>query len=126
MSMTKLLVPSGTPVQDSCGETFSPTQFGLVGAFAALLAAFFGIMVESLNVADVSEKISAAFAAVPTRPNASVAAAAANKGCRFTSMNSPPFFRLWQCPECNGRECEIKAVTDTTTPTPRKNSAVPK
>src|ERR1700731_5372021 len=41
-------------------------------------------------------------------------------------MNSPPFFRLWQCPECNGRGYEIKAGTDTTTPTPRKNSAVPK
>ena len=49
MSMTKLLVPSGTPVQDSCGETFSPTQFGFVGAFAALLAAFFGIMVAVLE-----------------------------------------------------------------------------
>src|SRR6202030_3854214 len=41
-------------------------------------------------------------------------------------MNIPPFFRLWQCPECNGRGCEIKAGTETTTPTPRKNSAVPK
>ena len=66
------MVPSGTPVQDNCGETFSPTQFGFVGAFAALLAAFFGIMVPSLNVVDVSEKISAAFAAVPNRPSVSV------------------------------------------------------
>ena len=55
-------MPSGAPLQESCGETFSPTQFGLgIGALGAfMLATFFGIMVPSLNVADVSVKGAAA------------------------------------------------------------------
>ena len=46
MSSAKLLVPAGRFVQDSGGETFSPTQFGLL----LLLPAFFvGQRPPSLN-----------------------------------------------------------------------------
>jgi hypothetical protein len=43
------LAPSGTLLQDNCGETLSPTQFGLVGALALLLATFFGMILPSAS-----------------------------------------------------------------------------
>ena len=43
-------------VQDNCGDTFSPTQFGLFGALAVLLATFFGIIVPSLKVVEVKRE----------------------------------------------------------------------
>src|SRR6516162_1251150 len=55
---TKLLVPSGVPVQENWGDTFSPTQLGLFPAF--LLAAALGSMVPSLKVEDDSMNTSAA------------------------------------------------------------------
>ena len=63
MVRAKLLVPSGTPDQDSCGDTLSPTQFGLLPAF--LLATFFGISVPSLKVVEVSANGSAALPTLP-------------------------------------------------------------
>src|SRR5438105_3346937 len=53
---------------------FSPTQFGLCGLLAWLLATFCGIIVPSLNIVEVKVKGSAAVAAVHndvrTRPPA--------------------------------------------------------
>src|SRR5438067_4568 len=49
--MAKLFVPSGAPFDDNWGETFSPTQFGLLDK---LLATFFGIIWPSLTVVDVN------------------------------------------------------------------------
>src|SRR4051812_17373026 len=60
--MAKLLVPSGTTFQESCGEVLSPTQLGLP---AVLLATFFGIIVPSLKVVEVRVNGSAAHAAPP-------------------------------------------------------------
>src|ERR1700722_2221882 len=57
MVSARLLVPSGTPVHVSCGDTLSPTQFGFA---AFLLATFFGIKVPSLKVVDDSANGSAA------------------------------------------------------------------
>src|ERR1700755_2703670 len=51
MVRAKLLVPSGAPDQESCGDTLSPTQFGFAGF---LFATFFGISVPSLKVVDDS------------------------------------------------------------------------
>src|SRR5271165_1249351 len=62
MVSAKLLVPSGTPVQVSSGDTFSPTQFGLAGF---LFATSFGIKVPSLKVVEESANGSAAL----PRPN---------------------------------------------------------
>src|SRR6185295_17665816 len=70
MRIAKLFVPSGTPVHDNCGETFSPTQLGFFGAFAVLLATFLGSMVPSLKVVEVSVNTSAALAACATIPSA--------------------------------------------------------
>ena len=77
--MHKLLVPSGTSVQDSCGETLSPTQFGLVGAFAWLLATFFGIMVAVLERRRCQREDIGSIRCRAGKPNASVAAAAVNR-----------------------------------------------
>src|SRR5262245_30429033 len=52
MSNAKLLVPAGVLTHDSCGETFSPTQFALFGAFALLFAALTGSIPPSLNVVE--------------------------------------------------------------------------
>src|SRR5215475_9533474 len=73
MVSAKLLVPSGTPFHDSCGDTLSPTQFGFAGF---LLATFFGISVPSLKVSDVSVNGSAAFA-MPLTSHASTRAVVA-------------------------------------------------
>src|SRR5207302_8671866 len=74
ISKTKLLVPSGMLLQDNCGDTLSPTQFGLFGALAALLATFFGIILPSAKVVDLRVKISAASAVAAAKPNAIIAA----------------------------------------------------
>jgi hypothetical protein len=66
------LVPSGTLLHDNCGETFAPTQFGLFGMLAVLLATFFGMILPSANVVDLSVKSSAASAAAVAKPSASV------------------------------------------------------
>ena len=54
MISAKLVVPAGTLVHDSCGETLSPTQFGLA-LFAP--ATFFGIKAPSLMVVEEIVKI---------------------------------------------------------------------
>ena len=78
ISRTRLLVPSGTLLQCSSGDTFSPTQFGFL--FTALvLATFFGIILPSWKVFDSSVNRPAAFAAEPTRPTASAMAAVCKK-----------------------------------------------
>src|SRR4051812_40110170 len=62
--IAKLFVPLGAFDHDNCGDTFSPTQFGLCGLLAWLLATFCGIMVPSLNIVEVKVKGSAAVATV--------------------------------------------------------------
>src|SRR4051812_12166535 len=65
MVIAKLLVSAGALNYDSCGETFSPTQFAFCGKFALLLATFFGIIWPSLKVVDVTPKIFSCACAVP-------------------------------------------------------------
>src|SRR5947207_10789960 len=86
--MAKLFVPSGTPVHDNCGDTFSPTQLGL---FDKLLATFLGIICPSLKVVDVKVNGSAARTATP---NARTIAAAAIVFRRFCCENirGPPSY----------------------------------
>ena len=76
MVSAKLLVPSGTPDHDSCGDTLSPTQFGFAGF---LLATFFGISVPSLKVVEVSANGSAALPTLPTHHEARTIALAASR-----------------------------------------------
>src|SRR5262250_936498 len=72
MSSAKLLVPAGVLTHDSCGDTFSPTQFALFGAFALLLAALTGSIPPSLNVVDeISNTFACANAAVLAHHDAS-------------------------------------------------------
>src|SRR5437868_12255026 len=72
ISSTKLLVPSGGLIQESCGEMLSPTQFALFGAFALLLAAFTGSMPPSLKVVEeISNTFACANAAVLAHKDAS-------------------------------------------------------
>src|SRR5438128_12060913 len=73
--IAKLFVPSGTPVQESCGDTFSPTQLGFCGL---ALATFRGIIWPSLNVVDVTANGSASAALAA---NANVSALHAGR-CR--------------------------------------------
>src|SRR6516165_3792153 len=70
MSITKLLVPSGTLLHENSGETLSPTQFGLLCVLAALLATFLGIILPSSKVDDFSVKTSAAGALFTAMPDA--------------------------------------------------------
>src|SRR5262245_4606694 len=85
----KLFVPSGTPVHASCGDTFSPTQFGL---FGVLLATFFGISWPSLKVLDV--RVNGSAAAAPAA-NARIRAPAAIR-CRTTVVDDifPPDLKM--------------------------------
>src|ERR1700730_8500290 len=87
MRSTKLLVPSGVPDHDSCGDTFSPTQFGLVPAVLAL-AAFFGSMLPSLKVEEVNENTSAAKAGCAAYHDASAIPLAHTK-LRFNMRSVP-------------------------------------
>src|SRR5215510_15995813 len=105
MSNAKLLVPAGVLTHDSCGETFSPTQFGLFGAFALLLAAFTGSIPPSLNVVEEISNTPCADAAhqdATTIPLAS-------RSLPITRFMS--FLRSAPCRgrECSGRKREIKA-----------------
>ena len=59
MTSAKLVVPAGTLVHDSGGETFSPTQFGLLLSSPAF---FFASMAPSLNEDEVIVNIACAFA----------------------------------------------------------------
>src|SRR5437764_10122974 len=71
MSSTKLLVPSGGLTHDSCGDTFSPTQFALFGALALLLASFTGNIWPSLKVVDeIVNTFCCALADPPAHANA--------------------------------------------------------
>ena len=64
MVSAKLLVSVGAPDHDSCGDTFSPTQFGFGIAGLETLATLRGIIVPSLKVVEVSAKGAAAEKAV--------------------------------------------------------------
>src|SRR5204863_9626909 len=71
--MAKLLVPSGGLLQDSAGETFSPTQFGLD---LLLPAIFVASRSPSLKLVDdnVNTPCAAAFWAPHSAPTATVKA----------------------------------------------------
>src|SRR5208282_4128291 len=101
MVSAKLLVPSGAPDHDSCGDTLSPTQFGF---WAFLLATFFGIIVPSLKVVEVSANGSAA---LPTHNEARIIPLAASKVFtrRLESMGLRPRVLLARSavPAANGR-----------------------
>src|SRR5438034_9945120 len=85
--MAKLFVPSGTPVHDNCGDTFSPTQFGL---FDKLLATFLGIICPSLKVVDV--KVNGPAARTATANTRTIAAAAiVFRRSRCENIRGPPF-----------------------------------
>src|SRR6516165_2984732 len=88
---TKVVVPSGTLLQENCGETLSPTQFGLLLPFALVLATFFGIILPSAKVVDLSVTTSAASAAAAVKPTAT--AAVATTKIDFLIMVIPLCFR---------------------------------
>src|SRR5882672_3108837 len=70
MRSASLFVPVGGLTHDSCGETFSPTQFAFVGALALLLAAFTGSIPPSLNdVDEISNTFCCACAVPPAQAN---------------------------------------------------------
>src|SRR5258708_7310675 len=75
MVRAKLLVPSGTPDQESCSDIFSPTQLALP---AVLFATFFGIIWPSLKVVEVRANGSAA-EAPPLQAKASASAPIADR-----------------------------------------------
>src|SRR3954470_20236548 len=75
MVSAKLLVPSGTPDQESCGDMFSPTQLALP---AVLFATFLGIICPSLKVVEVRVKGSAADA-TPFQARATASAPTADR-----------------------------------------------
>src|ERR1700722_14398973 len=85
MSSTKLRVPSGAPDQDSCGDTFSPTQFGLFPLVSAL-ATFLGIIVPSLKVDDVSVRVRVAAVTCGPAADGTVGAIAATCCLLSTSI----------------------------------------
>src|ERR1700674_4843260 len=97
MVNAKLLVPSGVPVHDSCGETLSPTQFGFCGF---LLATFFGIMVPSLKVVEESAKAACAFAAPPMHHDARIMPPAATRLPKTGFTNMRFSFRGFLAPQC--------------------------
>src|SRR5262249_47296778 len=79
-------VPSGTPVQDNCGDTFWPTQLGL---FDKLLATFTGIIWPSLKVVDVNVNGSAACMAIADATTIAAAAIIFRKS-RCANIRNPP------------------------------------
>src|SRR6185312_9211128 len=83
MVRAKLLVPAGTPDQESCGDMFSPTQLGLP---AVLFATFFGIICPSLKVVEVRAKGSAA-EAPPFQAKARARAATADRLLQTTERD---------------------------------------
>src|SRR5213594_4054350 len=84
MRIAKLFVPSGTPVQDNCGDTFWPTQFGLVDK---LLATFLGIIWPSLKVVEVN---GSAACTATTDARTIAAAAIIFRRSRFDCIKGPP------------------------------------
>src|SRR5438874_9201836 len=90
--MAKLFVPSGTPVHDNCGDTFSPTQFGL---FDKLLATFLGIIWPSLKVVDVKVNGSAARTATANARTIAAAAIIFRRSC-CENIKVPPFKRRYR------------------------------
>src|SRR5438477_13183777 len=87
--MAQLFVPSGAPVHDNCGDTFSPTQLGL---FDKLLATFLGIICPSLKVVDV--KVNGSAARTATANARTIAAAAiVFRRSRCENIRGPPFKR---------------------------------
>src|SRR5262245_12604300 len=89
MRIAKLLVPAGGLTHDNCGDTFSPTQFGLL---ARLLAAFFGNMPPSLKVVEEISKIFACAFAVSLAHQDARIIPPARKAFPITRfMTFPPF-----------------------------------
>src|SRR5262249_55111551 len=88
--------PSGTLLQDNCGDIFSPTQFGLLGRLAVLSATRFGMILPSAKVVDLSVKISAP-AGAAAKLNAIVATATAKIRLpnMVTSNVAAPAARFW-------------------------------
>src|SRR5262249_55511989 len=84
--MAKLFVPSGTPLQDNCGDTFCPTQFGL---FDRLFATFLGIIWPSLKVVEVKVNGSAACVMDVNARRIVAAATVFRRSCR-ENINVPP------------------------------------
>src|SRR5450432_2232814 len=89
---TKLLVPSGAPDHDSCGDTFSPTQFGLLPVGFAL-AIFFGIMVPSLKLVD--DKVNTSAAKAGAAQNDTSATPLASTRLRFNMTSLPWVCCIW-------------------------------
>jgi hypothetical protein len=90
---TKLLVPSGGLLHENSGETLSPTQFGLFGWFALLLATLFGMILPSSKVVNFKLKILAELAAVAAKAQHSVANAGVSISRllgMFFSLSDPP------------------------------------
>src|SRR5262249_31086917 len=86
MSIAKLFVPSGTPLHDNCGDTFWPTQLGLVDK---LLATFLGIIWPSLKVVDV--KVNGSAACTASADARTIAAAAIIfRRSRCENIKNPP------------------------------------
>src|ERR1700730_4298567 len=98
MTSARLLVPAGTPDQDSCGDTLSPTQFGFCGF---LLATFFGIMVPSLKVVEESAKADCAFAVPPMHHDARIMPPAATRLPKTGFTNMSFSFRGFLPAQCN-------------------------
>src|SRR2546430_16696610 len=72
--IAKLLVPGGGLIHDSCGETFSPVQFGFCGSLARVLATFGGISWPSLKVLEESANSFSCAVAGPVQANATAPA----------------------------------------------------
>src|SRR5580700_1980666 len=87
ISSPKLLVPSGVPVHDSCGDTFSPTQLGFGFAGLEALAAFFGSIWPSLKLDEVNANTSAAKAGTAHQDASAIPLA--NNRLRFNMTSLP-------------------------------------
>src|SRR6185369_2327075 len=86
MTSAKLVVPAGTLVQDSGGETLSPTQFGLDLLEPAF---FFASIWPSLNEDEVMVKTACAFALWPLSVSATPAAITNAPKLRSANMTFP-------------------------------------
>src|SRR3954447_2462797 len=86
MTSAKLVVPAGTLVQDSGGETLSPTQFGLDLLEPAF---FFASIWPSLNEDEVIVNTACAFALWPLSVSATPAAITNAPKPRSVDMTFP-------------------------------------
>src|SRR6516162_2254291 len=100
--MAKLFVPSGAPLQDNCGDTFWPTQFGL---FDKELATFLGIIWPSLKVVDVRVNGSAACTVTPDARTIA-AAEIMFRSSRRENIRDPPFKEKFAENSITRRACE--------------------